>query len=252
MAVRTARGARWTGATTTIAAVALALAACGGDPAAVDLEVEPQVAPPLAAPAAPVADAAVVGGATIYPAFRSSIDPVTANDLPSSWRPGCPVGPESLRRVEVTHWGFDGLEHQGVLIVHADHARGIVDVFSLLFGAGFQVERMQPIDVYGGSDDASMAANNTSAFNCRAVTGGTSWSEHSFGWAIDVNPVQNPYVRGTTVLPPAGRDHLLRTPGQGRIIAGDVTVSSFASIGWSWGGAWSSPIDYQHFSATNR
>ena len=184
------------------------------------------------------------------PSFRSAIDPVTAADLPYSWRSGCPVPPSSLRRVEVTHLGFDGLDHQGVLVVHADHARAIVDVFSRLYANGFPIERMVPVDAYGGDDDASMAANNTSAFNCRAVTGGTRFSEHSYGWAIDVNPVQNPYVRGTTVLPPGG--HTDRSPAPGRITAGDSTVQAFAAIGWHWGGYWSYPIDYQHFSATNR
>jgi hypothetical protein len=224
--------------------LAVVLAACGGGTGPVDAEAEPVIQ-------GAAADGAATG-ASLGPAFRSAIDPVTAADLPATWRPGCPVGPESLRRVEVTHRGFDGLDHQGVLIVHADHARAIVDVFSQLYAAGFPIERMQPVDAYGGSDDASMAANNTSAFNCRQVTGGTRYSEHSYGWAIDVNPVQNPYVRGTTVLPPAGRDHLDRSPAPGRIIAGDGTVAAFASIGWSWGGAWTTLKDYQHFSATNR
>jgi poly-gamma-glutamate synthesis protein (capsule biosynthesis protein) len=119
----------------------------------------------------------------------------------------------------------------GVVIVHVDHAQAIVDVFSRLFAARF------PID---------------SAFNCRQVTGGTRYSEHSYGWAIDINPVQNPYVNGSTVLPPAGRDHLDRSPAPGRITANDAVVQAFAGIGWSWGGYWTSLKDYQHFSATNR
>jgi hypothetical protein len=235
---------------------ALALAACGGGAAAVDAG--PALIDPAtpAAPAAPAAESAAAtaaqAAATVGPAFTSSIEDVTAQDLWASWRPGCPLGFEWMRRVTVTYRGFDGAAHQGTLITHLDFARPLIDVFSQLYAAGYPIERMEPVEAFGGSDDASMAANNTSAFNCRAVTGGSGWSEHSFGWAIDVNPVQNPYVRGSTVLPPAGRDHLSRTPAPGRILPGDAVVQAFASIGWYWGGAWTSPIDYQHFSRTNR
>jgi len=99
-----------------------------------------------------------------------------------------------------------------------------------------------------------MAANNTSAFNCRAVTGGSAWSQHSYGWAIDINPVQNPYVTSSgTVLPPAGAQYVDRSQkAKGMIRAGDVVVKAFAAIGWGWGGYWSSTKDYQHFSATGR
>jgi hypothetical protein len=173
---------------------------------------------------------------------------VTANDLPASWRPGCPVGPEQLRRIVVTHLGFDGADHVGVLIVHADWADRLVDAFGRLHAAGFPIERMEPIDVHGGSDDASMAVNNTSAFNCRPVTGGTGWSRHAYGLAIDINPRQNPYVTGSgTVLPPEGAPYAYdRSPRQGVITADGPVVEVFASIGWQWGGYWSDPVDYQH------
>jgi hypothetical protein len=246
---------RLVGAVLAVASMAVGIA-CGG-PQGAEVRIESDGLPSAGAPAAAVASpggAAVAAqsasDAVVGPAFRSAIDPVTAADLPHSWRPGCPVAPDRLRRVEVTHLGFDGSPRQGVLIVHADHARAIVDVFSRLYANGFPIQQMVPVDVYGGSDDASMAANNTSAFNCRQVTGGTRYSEHSYGWAIDVNPVQNPYVRGTTVLPPGGRTD--RSPGPGVITAGDATVQAFAAIGWSWGGYWSTVKDYQHFSATNR
>lgn len=246
--MRPTRGARWLGAAVPLLAL---LAACGagGAPAAdevVDADLTIEAAAPEAAPAAAPA------GATVGPAFTSSIEDVTAADLWASWRPGCPLGPEWMRRVTVTYRGFDGADHQGTLIVHLDFARPLIDVFSQLYAAGYPIQRMEPVEAFDGSDDASMAANNTSAFNCRAVTGGSGWSEHSYGWAVDVNPVQNPYVRGSTVLPPAGRDHLGRTPAPGRILAGDSTVAAFTSIGWYWGGAWTSPTDYQHFSRTNR
>ena len=113
---------------------------------------------------------------------------------------------------------------------------------------------MQLVDAFHGDDDRSMAANNTSAFNCRSVTGDPGvWSQHSYGWAIDINPVQNPYLSGRTVLPPAGRTYADRSRQQpGMIHGGDPVVRAFASIGWGWGGAWHSFQDYQHFSATGR
>ena len=185
--------------------------------------------------------------------FQSSIGAISSADLPSSWRTGCPLGADGLRAVDVSHWGYDGQIHTGRLIVAAEVAEDVVAIMSRLHAEGFPIERMEPIDVYEGDDDLSMAANNTSAFNCRAVTGGSSWSEHSFGSAIDVNPLVNPYVIGGTVLPPEGMayaDRSLDAPGM--IHDGDVVVEAFASHGWIWGGTWSSPKDYQHFSTSGR
>ena len=160
---------------------------------------------------------------------------------------------ESLRAVDVSHIGYDGEVHTGRLIVAGEVASDIVEIMSRLFEAGFPIERMEPIDVYVGDDDLSMAANNTSAFNCRAVTGGSSWSEHSYGSAIDVNPLVNPYVIGATVLPPEGAAYADRSvDAPGMIHDGDVVVEAFASHGWIWGGTWSSPKDYQHFSTSGR
>ena len=159
--------------------------------------------------------------------FQSSIGPVGAADLPSSWREGCPLDVESLRAVDVSHIGYDGEVHTGRLIVAGEVAEDIVEIMSRLFEARFPIERIEPVDVYEGDDDLSMAANNTSAFNCRPVTGGSSWSEHSYGTAIDMNPLVNPYVVGETVLPPEGAayaDRSLDAPGM--IHDGDVVVES--------------------------
>jgi hypothetical protein len=187
------------------------------------------------------------------PEFESSIFSVGAADLPASWREGCPVEVEALRAVDLSHFGYDGEVHTGRLVVADEVAADIVEIMSTLFANGFPIERMEPVDVYDGDDDLSMAANNTSAFNCRPVTGGTSWSEHSYGTAIDVNPLVNPYVIGATVLPPEGSayaDRNLDAPGM--IHDGDVVVETFAAHGWIWGGTWSSPKDYQHFSTSGR
>ena len=171
-----------------------------------------------------------------------------------SWRPGCPVGLDDLRLVRAEHWGFDGKVHQGVLVVHRRVAGSMLQVMRELFGLHYPVAGMRLVDDYGADDDRSMAANNTSAFNCRTVDGSTSWSEHAYGRAIDLNPIQNPYVpRSGDVSPPAGRrfaDRGRHDPGV--IHAGDPVVRAFARAGWKWGGNWTSPRDYQHFSTTGR
>ncbi|WP_432535502.1 M15 family metallopeptidase [Kineococcus arenarius] len=182
--------------------------------------------------------------------YVSAITAVSAADLAASWRPGCPVPPEDLRAVTVTHTDFTGASRLGRIVVHADVAQAVADVFADLYAQRFPIASVRPVEAFGGSDDASMAADNTSGFNCRATTGGTGFSEHSYGTAIDVNPVENPYVRGTTVLPEAGRSHLDRSPAPGRITAGDAVVEAFAARGFSWGGDWNSLKDYQHFSVS--
>ncbi len=190
------------------------------------------------------------------PRFRSEISAIDAEtrDLMTglSWRPGCPVTIEDLRLLTLNHWGYDGRVRTGKLLIHEDHARSVVRVFRRLFRARFTIQRMKLVDEYGADDNRSMAANNTSAFNCRAVTGGSGWSQHSYGWAIDINPIQNPYIASDgTVLPPAGVEWVERTQNvQGMIHDGDVVVRAFAAIGWEWGGHYRSIKDYQHFSAT--
>ena len=183
--------------------------------------------------------------------FRATVHAVPATRTTSSYRSGCPVPLRDLRLLRLTHLDLDGRVQTGELVVHATLAEGVVRVFRRLYEAQFPIARMRLVDEYGGSDDRSMAANNTSAFNCRAVTGGSSWSEHAYGRAIDVNPVQNPYVRGSTVEPHAGRAYLdrsARRPG----MAEGLLVQAFAAEGWRWGGTWSSSKDYQHFSTTGR
>jgi hypothetical protein len=190
------------------------------------------------------------------PRFRGSvaaIDRSTRSRMRWSWRPGCPVGLADLRLLRLDHWGFDRRVHRGELVVHRDQARRVLAVMERLFRLGYPIRRMRLVDDYRADDDRSVAANNTSAFNCRPVAGTSRWSEHAYGRAIDVNPVQNPYVTGGHVSPPAGRryaDRTRRVPGM--IHAGDAVVRAFAAAGWGWGGAWRTARDYQHFSASSR
>jgi hypothetical protein len=181
-------------------------------------------------------------------------EPVSGAQLPASWHVGCPVGPEQLRMLTLSYIGFDGAEHQGRLVVHAAVASRVSQAFARLYAARFPIAQMVPVDAYGGDDDASTRANNTSAFNCRAITGGGNWSEHAYGRAIDINPVQNPYVyRDGHVLDPAAAVFVDRNrTDPGLIHAHDVVVQAFAAIGWGWGGNFNSIKDYQHFSASGR
>ena len=189
-----------------------------------------------------------------YRATIRTVDAATAKLMTGvSWRPGCPVRIADLRRVQLTHWGFDRRRHVGELIVHKDVARSVVTIFHTMYSVRFPIRTMQRVDRFRADDDASMAANNTSAFNCRRVAGSTSWSEHAYGRALDVNPVQNPYVSGSTVSPDAGRAYLDRGHVRpGMVVAGDALVRAFATQGWGWGGTWSSAKDYQHFSRSGR
>jgi hypothetical protein len=187
------------------------------------------------------------------PPFGHSVSRVTAAQLPHSWHRGCPVAPAQLRRLRVTYWGFDRLAHTGTLVVNVRAVRPLVKVFSRLYAARFPVRRMRPIDAYGGNDERSLAADNTAAFNCRyAIAAGPKrWSSHAYGLAIDVNPVENPYLDRGRVHPRAGRAYLDRTRRRpGMAVPGGVLVRAFASVGWQWGGRWSASPDYQHFSAT--
>lgn len=187
------------------------------------------------------------------PPFQSAVEPVTALELGASWRPGCPVGADALRAITVSHWGSDGAVRTGRLVVHAEEVDHLVAVFRDIYAARFPIQQMVPIDAYGGDDQASMRANNTSGFNCRYVAGTTRWSEHAFGRAVDVNPLVNPYVKGSSVDPPEGAPYADRSRSDpGMIRAGDAVVRAFDRQGWGWGGAWSSGKDYQHFSASGR
>jgi hypothetical protein len=182
------------------------------------------------------------------------IDPKTRARMKYSWHRGCPVPIKDLRLITMTYRGFDRANHVGEMVVHRSVARAVVRAFHAMYKAGYPIRRMRLIDDYRGDDDLSMAADNTSAFNCRRVTGGSSWSQHAYGWAVDINPVENPYVsaRGE-VLPPAGRKYAdRRSRARGVIHHGDAVWRAFHSIGWGWGGDWRSFRDYQHFSATGR
>ncbi|MBO9534083.1 MAG: M15 family metallopeptidase [Solirubrobacteraceae bacterium] len=214
--------------------------------------------PALAAPG----DPARAGATTIevvdgLPAFSGTITPLSAAArkamTPSAWRKGCPVGLSSLRAVRVRYVGFDGRAQLGTIVVHRAHAERTVRAFRALYVARFPVRRIHPIERYRGSDDRSIDADNTSAFNCRRVTGGTGWSEHAYGRAIDLNPIENPYILGGRTSHKASERFLDRSRVRpGMAVEGSIAVKAFTHAGFRWGGRWTNPVDTQHFSTTGR
>jgi hypothetical protein len=168
-----------------------------------------------------------------------------------SWHRGCPVGLDRLRLLALTYWGFDGEVHLGRLVVNRDAARPMLAAMRSLYRLHFPLRRIRLVDAYGADDHRSMAADNTSAFNCRTVSGTSRWSQHAYGRAIDVNPVENPYADSDGyVSPPQGAPFFDRSQRhEGLIHAGGDVVAAFARVGWGWGGSWSWPKDFQHFSA---
>jgi hypothetical protein len=192
-----------------------------------------------------------------YSASVRAIGPRLHDRMRYSHRRGCPVPLTDLRYLRVTYVGFDGRSHSGELVVHRRYADAVVDVFGRLYRARWPIQRMRLVDRYRGLDERSMAANNTSAYNCRHVARSDAWSAHAYGAAIDVNPMQNPYLTESSIYPPAAarfakidRSAAARRLPVGAIHDGDIVVRSFARIGWEWGGRWSVLKDYQHFSAT--
>ncbi len=191
--------------------------------------------------------------------FKASISPITPDIKKqmingNSYRAGCPVPLSSLRYLRLTYIGFDNKEHIGELIVHKSVAKDVVQIFNALYNAKYPIRKMQLVSKYNGSDFASIEADNTSAFNCRPVDGTNRWSKHSFGKAIDINPLENPYVSKSGYTSHKGsyrylkRVRLNNSPQyRALILPNDYIVRLFKSKKWRWGGDFRCCKDYQHF-----
>jgi len=175
----------------------------------------------------------------------------------NTWRKECPVGINDLRYVRISYWNFKGKRKIGELIVHKDVANMVVNIFKELYTIKYPIYQMRLISDFNGNDWKSIEADNTSAFNCRLLTGSSNkWSNHAYGMAIDLNPIENPYISHTGHI--AHKMSLLyrkRIHKQSRGIAdravlvkGDKVVQIFKKYGWKWGGDWKRIKDYQHFS----
>jgi hypothetical protein len=194
--------------------------------------------------------------------FASRVEPVPNDVLArSSWSDECPVDADDLRWVRLAFWGFDGRRHTGELLLHADAADEMVQVFSQLYAARFPIEEMRITRAEEIDAEPTGDGNNTGAFTCRPVHGTTYWAQHAYGLAVDVNPFQNPYIKppggkgvpGDMLIPElaaAYLDRSRRVPGM--IRPGDTVVQAFASVGWQWGGNWQKAKDFMHFSANGR
>ncbi len=184
--------------------------------------------------------------------FSAKVAKVSRSTLRYSWHSGCPVGVADLRLIDMTYWGMDKKPHNGQLVVQADVASKIVKVFHRLYDERYPIRRMVLVDRYKGSDFQSIEADNTSAFNCRNATGSSSWSQHAYGHAVDVNTCENPYVHpnGHIEHPRCVKYGNRKRHDPGLIHADDKVVRAFRSVGWGWGGSWGGPWDFQHFSAT--
>lgn len=248
----------------TAAATVLAATGCGRDtqdsgssatasaPVASPTGVSPTGSPGTpGAAGSPTASLTSSAGPT---AFSARIERVERAEVRHSWRPGCPVPLSGLRTIRMTYWGFDDRAHTGELVVNAKAAQDLVKVFKRLYDRKYPIRRMESVDVYKGSDFDSIEANNTSAFNCRSATGSGSWSQHAYGLAVDINPCENPYVSsdGHVAHPRCVKYRNRSRKDPAVIHRNDPVVRAFSSIGWGWGGLWSSVKDYQHFSSNGR
>ena len=185
--------------------------------------------------------------------FSSSVDRVTAEDLGASWHEGCPVDPSGLRMVTVSLVGFDGSEHSGRVVVNADVAEEVVEVFRRLHAASFPIREMRPIFTQAEYDDFETPDDNSTGFSCRNAVNDDetpSWSLHAYGHAIDINPIENPYIEGDRVIPSAGAAYTDRSDVRpGMAVSGGDLVNAFRAAGWGWGASFQ---DYQHFSTSGR
>jgi hypothetical protein len=186
--------------------------------------------------------------------FQSTINPVPADVVKrSSWSAACPVKLGDLRYVTVSFIGFDGRAHTGELLLNRTVATDVVTAFRTLYTHRWPIEEMRitsPADLVA---PPTGDGNDTSAFACRPVRGATSWSQHAYGLAIDVNPFDNPYVDGATVLPELAEYYTDRGRGlPGMNTPNSLPVQAFRSIGWGWGGDYSAKKDWMHFSSTGK
>jgi hypothetical protein len=184
--------------------------------------------------------------------FASSIDPVSPavrERMGESWSERCPVALADLRYLTVSFRGFDGAAHTGELVVAASVADDVVEVFRRLFADGFPVEEMRLPTTADLRAAPTGDGNNTAAYVCRAARGQTTWSQHAYGTAVDINPFHNPLVKRDLVIPELASAYADRDAVRpGMHVRGGPAVRAFQDIGWTWGGTWRSSKDYMHFS----
>ncbi len=196
----------------------------------------------------------------LFADYQSSISQITPQIKKrmiegNSWRNSCPVSLEDLRYLRVKHIDFRGKEMMGEIVVHKGVAVEVTEIFKNLYEMAYPVKKMKLVSSYKGNDWQSIEADNTSAFNCRNATGSKQWSKHSYGKAIDINPIENPYVSRQghishkASLTYRKRAHTNATfKDKAILLKNDQIVQLFKKYDWEWGGDWHGVKDYQHFS----
>lgn len=177
---------------------------------------------------------------------------VKCSMMGNSFRENPYISLDDLVLVKALYYGFDGRTHQGEMVIHRDLGEELAEILKELHEKNFPIENMKRIDVFGGDDERSMSANNSSAFCYRQLTGGGGLSCHAMGRAVDINPMYNPYIwKGRDslhILPPEAASYMKRDPGRkGTIVRGGDCYNAFVKRGWTWGGDWEQPVDLHHF-----
>lgn len=199
-------------------------------------------------------------GTVLFADYHYSINKITPEVKKrmlkgNSWRKGCPVTLDDLRYIHVSYHDFNGKTRIGELVMHKDVSGDIVEIFRELYASGYPVKGMRLVSDFRGSDFQSIEADNTSAFNCRPATGSKKWSKHAYGRAIDINPIENPYISGNghishkASLKYRKRVHrnLSDSGDRAVLLKNDKATRIFKKHGWKWGGDWPLTKDYQHF-----
>ena len=157
------------------------------------------------------------------------------------------IGYDQLRYLTVYHYDYEGRIQKGEIVCNQRIARDLLEIFKDLFAKEYPICSIRLVDDFDGDDEASMEANNTSCFNYRVVPGTRALSKHALGLAIDVNPLQNPYIQGSRVHPATAVEYVDRTKDfPHKIDEKDYCKKVFTSHGFQWGGYWRER-DYQHF-----
>ncbi len=173
----------------------------------------------------------------------------------NTWQKGCPVAIKDLRYLRLTYHDFDGEDQVGELIVHKDIANEMVTMMQEVYNLGYPIRQMRLISEFKGNDWQSIEADNTSAFNCRRATGSKKWSKHAYGKAIDINPLENPYIsRKGKISHKASLKYRKRihrdnsASDRAVLLPADPVTRLFKAYGYRWGGDWHHTKDYQHFA----
>lgn len=173
----------------------------------------------------------------------------------NSYKQDCPISLKDLRYLNLTYLDFQGNKKVGELIVHTMVSKEIVDIFKTLYESKYPIYKMELVSNFNGNDFNSIEANNTSAYNCRNIEGTKKYSRHAYGKAIDINPIQNPYIsKKGQIYHKESLKYQIRvhkdlniSNDKAMILDTDIVIKMFKKYNWIWGGYWNSIKDYQHF-----